>query len=307
MSKIDPRDLRDAFGRFMTGVTVVTALDAEDRPVGFTANSFSSVSLNPPLLLVCPGKFLSSYAVFSTCEKFAVSVLSEGQEDVANIFAGYKGDRFARVVHTCNAHGVPVIDGAIATFSCKTHQIVPAGDHSVLMGEVTDFFQREGRGIGYANGQFFSLGLERQTRDPGATKNVCGAVVETAEGVLLRPTPEGYKLPECVAPDRTSMRECLRTELQDLGVSADLGPVFSVFDDHAQETHFAYLLAKAGPVNGACALSHIPFADLAGLKFNSPATARMMQRFAEEVRTRNFNLYLGDSVSGETHRLNERA
>lgn len=307
MNALDPRELRDAFGRFMTGVTIVTSLDREGRPVGFTANSFSSVSLNPPLLLVCPGKFLSSFEVFSSCERFAVSVLSEGQEEVANIFAGYKGDRFARVAHTINNHGVPVVDGAIATFSCKTHQVVPAGDHVVLMGEVTKFSQGEGRGLGYAGGQFFSLGLEHQARDPSARKNICGVIVETGDGVLLKATPEGYRLPECVAPDRTSLRECLRQELLGLGIGAELGPVFSVFDDQAQETHFAYLLAKAESVDAACGFESIAFSEIAGLTFSSATTARMLERFAEEVRTRNFNLYLGDAVSGETHQIQERA
>lgn len=306
MSEIDPRELRDAFGRFMTGVTVVTCLDAEGRPVGFTANSFSSVSLNPPLLLVCPGKFLSSFDAFSTCKSFAVSVLSEGQEDVANTFAGYKGDRFARVAHRVNAHGIPLIDGAIAVFSCKAHHIVPAGDHVVLIGEVTEFHQGEGRGLGYASGQFFSLGLEHQARDPSARKNICGAIVETEDGILLKAAPEGYSLPECVAPDRTSLRECLKEELEGLGIGVELGPVFSVFDDQVSETHFAYLLAKASSVDGASGYESIPFPDLAGLTYRSSATARMLERFAEEARTRNFNLYLGDVVSGETHRLKER-
>ncbi|WP_422383754.1 flavin reductase [Roseibium album] len=307
MSAIDPRDLRDAFGRFMTGVTVVTGLDGDGTPVGFTANSFSSVSLNPPLLLVCPGKFLSSFNVFSACRNFSVSVLSEGQEDVANTFAGYKGDRFARVAHTSNSHGVPVIDGAIAAFSCKTHQVIPAGDHIVLIGEVTEFQQGEGRGLGYSGGQFFSLGLEHQARDPGASKNICGALIEVEGGVLLKPSPDGYRLPECVAPDRTALRECLKEELSHLGTDVELGPVFSVFDDRSKEVHFAYLLGKATSVNPVSEYERIPFSDLAGLTYSSSATARMLQRFAEEARTRNFNLYLGDLVSGETHRLNEKA
>ena len=76
MSTPDPRALRDAFGAFITGVTVVTTLDGGGTPVGFTANSFTSVSLDPPLLLVCPGRALSSFPVFQDCRHFAVSVLA---------------------------------------------------------------------------------------------------------------------------------------------------------------------------------------------------------------------------------------
>ncbi|WP_434050831.1 MAG: flavin reductase family protein [Roseibium sp.] len=307
MKKIEPRALRDAFGQFMTGVTVVTCLDETGRPVGFTANSFSSVSLTPPLLLVCPGKFLTSFKAFNACERFAVSVLSEGQEDIANVFAGYKGDRFSRVGHAIDASGVPVIEGAVASFSCRTHQVMPAGDHAILIGEVMDFSQSEGRGLGYAGGRFFSLGLEHKARDPGARTNICGALVEANGGVLLKPSPEGYRLPECVAPDRTSLRDCLRDELQGLGMDVELGPVYSVFDDQSQGIHFAYLRAQATNVASTAGYENIPFSELSGLTFRSAATAHMLERFAEEARTRNFNLYLGDAVSGETHQIQARA
>ena len=95
MTDLDPRELRAAFGRYMTGVTVVTSRDARDDPVGFTANSFTSVSLDPPLLLVCPGRHVSSFAVFRTAPRFGVSILAEGQEEVSNLFAGGPGDRFS--------------------------------------------------------------------------------------------------------------------------------------------------------------------------------------------------------------------
>ncbi|MCK7613144.1 flavin reductase family protein [Roseibium sediminicola] len=167
MSDLDPRALRDAFGRFMTGVTVVTTLGSDGQPVGFTANSFSSVSLDPPLLLVCPGKFLSSYQAFAACKRFCVSVLSEDQKAAANTFAGFKGDRFAQVPHIRDAHGVPLLTGAVAQFSCRTHQIVPAGDHALLIGEVTAFDQTEAAGLGYVGGQFFRPG-QTQTLSMGA-------------------------------------------------------------------------------------------------------------------------------------------
>lgn len=160
MSDLDPRALRNAFGRFLTGVTVVTALRPDGEPVGFTANSFSSVSLDPPLLLVCPGRFLSSYQAFVSCERFCVSVLSEDQHAAANTFAGFKGNRFAQVPHVHDDHGVPMICGAVAQFSCRTHQVVPAGDHALLIGEVTAFDQTEAAGLGYVGGRFFRPGAE---------------------------------------------------------------------------------------------------------------------------------------------------
>jgi len=157
MNKINPRALRDAFGSFMTGVTVVTTRAHDGTPVGFTANSFASVSLDPPLLLVCPGKFLSCFEMFQNAEHFAVSVLAAGQEDISNIFASFKGDRFARVAHDTDLHGIPLIRGAVARFSCRNWQAVPAGDHSVLLGHVIAFDHTDKAGLGYGGGDYFSL------------------------------------------------------------------------------------------------------------------------------------------------------
>jgi flavin-dependent trigonelline monooxygenase, reductase component len=307
MTALDPRSLRNAFGRFMTGVTVVSCRDEAGNPMGFTANSFTSVSLDPPLLLVCPGEFLSSYEAFVSCDHFGVSILAEGQEDVANIFAGFKGDRFGRVSHRNDLHGVPLVDEAIAQFSCKTHQVIPAGDHCILMGEVMAFEQKKIGGLGYTGGQFFSLGLERQERNPAAKKNICGALVEADGKVLLEPTPNGYRLPECNVPDHGSLRSCLQNALADRGVTSELGPVFSVFDEPETRTHFAYLLARASSVNLDCRLEAVPAEELAELSYASSALARMMERFSLEARTRNFSLYLGDALAGATHQLHERA
>lgn len=157
MSLHDPRALRSAFGSYMTGVTVVSARTRDGVPVGFTANSFTSVSLDPPLLLVCPGKSLSSYDAFASCRHFAVNILAAQQKEVANIFAGDQGDRFAKVPHALNEQGVPLIQGALAQFSCATEQCVEAGDHLILIGRVEAFTHVEGDGLGYASGRYFNL------------------------------------------------------------------------------------------------------------------------------------------------------
>ncbi len=303
MNTLDPRALRDAFGRFMTGVTVVTALDADGKPVGFTANSFASVSLDPPLLLVCPGKFLSSYNTFAACERFCVSILGEGQEDVANTFAGYKGDRFAKVSHRLDPHGVPFVEGAIARFSCRTHKSFPVGDHSVLIGEVTAFEQEGTGGLGYAGGRFFSLGLERRERSPSAASNVAGALVHIAGQMLLERTSDGYRLPDCVIPDKTSLRQTLAGHLASQGVTARLGVVYSVFDDPGKDAHYAYLLAEAVDLSKDCGLELVPIFDLPRIDYECEAQASMLTRFADETACGAYALYLGNAKSGEIHAL----
>ena len=305
MTQLDPLALRSAFGSFMTGVTVVTTCDPQGNPVGFTANSFSSVSLDPPLLLVCPGKFLSSYDTFATCGNFAVNILGEGQEEVSNTFASYKGDRFAKVPHTIDLNGTPVIDGAIAQFSCKTHQALPAGDHLILIGEVQDFAHRPERGLGYAGGKYFSLGLERAALESTSGTAICGAIIEQGDAVLLEKTPDGYRPPQITRPDRGQLRQDLINEIGARGITAKLGPAYSVFDDPQNRTHYAYFLAS-GTVATSDTIHAVAIRDLPALTYTTPAIGEMMTRYAIEARTRSFALYLGDTQRGDVHSLTER-
>lgn len=304
MTELDPHSLRNAFGRFMTGVTVVTTCDPAGAPVGFTANSFTSVSLTPPLLLVCPGKFLSSYDVFANCRCFAVNILSEGQEAVSNIFASHKGDRFAQVAHHRDAQGIPLIEGAIAQFSCSTQQMIPAGDHCILVGKVQDFTQSQGRGLGYAGGQYFSLGLERAAFEQPAGDAICGAIIEQDGRVLLENTSDGFRPPQISLPDRGRLRQGLTDGLRARGIAVQLDAAYSAFN--AGRTHYAYFLATAPLASGTGNLEAIPTCNLSKLDYATDPIADMMKRFALESRTRSFGLYLGDAQQGDVHRTGKR-
>ena len=302
MSGFDAKALRAAFGRFPTGVTVVTARTANGEPVGFTANSFTSVSIDPPLLLVCPGLFLSSFGVFSACSHFGVSILAEGQENISNTFASSKGDRFEEVLHWVNDTGIPLISGAAAAFSCRTVRSVEAGDHTILLGEVLDFVQSEHRGLGYASGQYFSLGLERRVHD-AAHSNICGVIARFNDTVLLEASPQGLRPPVSVSPDHASLRESLAGDLARRGVTARLGPVYSVFDNATDGTQHAYLLAAASDVTPDCTLKQVDIADICTAQFTTSAIQIMMRRYAAEARTGNFTLYRGDHETGGAHQL----
>ena len=135
----DARALRDAFGAFLTGVTVVTTVDDAGAPIGFTANSFTSVSLDPPLLLVCLAKTSRNYATLTAAKGFGVNILSEDQKDVSNTFARPVEDRFAAVDWRIGPHGSPVFADVAAWFDCATHDVVDAGDHVILIGRVEGF------------------------------------------------------------------------------------------------------------------------------------------------------------------------
>jgi flavin reductase (DIM6/NTAB) family NADH-FMN oxidoreductase RutF len=155
----DKDALRDALGRFATGVTIVTTADpVSGEPVGFTANSFTSVSLEPPILLVCLAHTAASYALFKASETFAVNVLAAEQVETAKVFARRGADKFAAVGWHPGARGAPLIDGSLARFDCAMHERVTAGDHDVLLGRVLGFSRHDGRALVYHSGGFATLG-----------------------------------------------------------------------------------------------------------------------------------------------------
>jgi len=140
MNKQDKtRELRLALGSFPTGVTVVTCLDSNNKPLGFTANSFTSVSLDPQLISICIDKGSFNIDSFSKVRHFAVSVLSEEQQSISTTFATPNEDRFKNINWESSNTGSPIISGAVAWFDCNTEQVINAGDHLILIGKVVAF------------------------------------------------------------------------------------------------------------------------------------------------------------------------
>lgn len=136
------RDFRHALGRFATGVTVVT-VQSDLGPMGITANSFASVSLDPPLVLWCIQKGSTTYQLWLETRDFAISVLNENQEALCRRFA-VRGEHAVRHPgeFTSSAAGNPVIEDAVAVFDCVTEAIHNAGDHSIIVARVTDYATR---------------------------------------------------------------------------------------------------------------------------------------------------------------------
>jgi flavin reductase (DIM6/NTAB) family NADH-FMN oxidoreductase RutF/pimeloyl-ACP methyl ester carboxylesterase len=132
----DARTLRDALGCFATGVTVVTTFEPGGEPVGLTANSFTSVSLDPPLLLVCIAKTSSSLKALEQAGHFAINVLHIGQQPVSGLFAATTGERFRQTPWKRGQHDAPLLSNALANFECRKHQMHDGGDHVILVGEV---------------------------------------------------------------------------------------------------------------------------------------------------------------------------
>jgi flavin-dependent trigonelline monooxygenase, reductase component len=141
--------LRRVFGRFATGITVVTTLDHDGNPHGMTANSFTSVSLEPPLVLVCVDYRAKILETFRKAERFGVNILSEGQRDLSQAFARRGEDRFNGVEWQAGESGVPLLPGALAWLECVLVNAVDAGDHAILIARVDRAAHHEGRPLLY--------------------------------------------------------------------------------------------------------------------------------------------------------------
>lgn len=161
---VDASAFRRALGCFVTGVTVVATRDADGLPYGFTANSFTSVSLDPPLVLVCVGRTVEGFGVYRRCERFAINILSDSQQAVSETFATDFPNRFARIRWRDGTHGSPILDGGVGSLECAVERRIEAGDHMILIGRVLAVEHTAKRPLVYFSGDYCSLDAGRQHR-----------------------------------------------------------------------------------------------------------------------------------------------
>ena len=156
-ARVDQAHFRRTCARFPTGVTILTVVDAEGAPHGMTASSFTSVSLDPPLVLVCVDHRATVMEHLQRCQHFGVNVLSEEQHELSARFARRGEARFDGVPWNRGPQGVPLIPEALAWFECGMHRMVDAGDHAILIGEVLSAGHQEGRPLVYFGSRYHRL------------------------------------------------------------------------------------------------------------------------------------------------------
>ena len=146
------RDFRDALGRFATGVTIVTCYSARG-PLGITANSFASVSLDPPLVLWSPARASARFAAFTEADRYAIHVVAEDQVETCLRFTK-GGDDWDGLAWRDGPHGAPVLDHCLARFDCAPEAIHDGGDHAIVVGRVLEACRGEGRPLLFADGTY---------------------------------------------------------------------------------------------------------------------------------------------------------
>ena len=161
VTALDVAELRQTLGSFATGVAVATTLDAKGIPKGFTANSFTSVSLDPPLVLVCVDKTASCYPAFAGTGHFAINILCEAQQHMSRAFASKSPDKLADMPWVSGVAGSPIFPDSTAWLDCEVHNRVEAGDHPIVIGRVLNFGQSPAkRPLGYHRGSYIAFGVE---------------------------------------------------------------------------------------------------------------------------------------------------
>ncbi|PQV47668.1 flavin reductase [Paraburkholderia sp. BL21I4N1] len=300
-ASINPRELRDAFGAFMTGVTIVTTVLADGKPLGFTANSFSSVSLDPALLLVSIAKTSSNYQTFSTQGHFAINILAENQKDLSNTFARPSDDRFADVDWQLSANKNPLIGEVSAWFDCTTHAVIDAGDHALIVGKVEAFHSAGYAGLGYYRGGYFTPAKVSAEVIAGP-KVVVSAIIARDDKVLLtRDADNKWLLPS--------------TEIGKEGADKALADLFARYQPDASasfiyaaynntETHYQYIsFLCSAPDEAAIAGEFVSLDEIGPNQFEDAAVASMLERYRKESQLKSYGMYYGDHSQGTVRPL----
>jgi len=299
-SAIDPVALRRALGTFVTGVTVVTTRDDEGRPRGMTANSFTSVSLDPPLLLVCVGKGAASYPVFQGTEHFAVNLLHDGQTDVSNLFASKSAEKFAAVGHDAVHTGAPVLTDCLTWFDCTVHDRVDAGDHAILIGRIQAFGTSPAAPLGFCRGRYAHV---KDPLPPGWLSShdmIVGYLIDADGSLLLAQDGKGgWVLPS--APRRLTNGRLPLAGGGELALVPHDTFLYSVFDTAESDPGYLMYRARlAQPLSQAelppqfrfFPFDQLPFDDIASREIRS-----MVRRYVRETAGGHFGIYM-DSHDG---------
>lgn len=160
LNTIDKAVFRQVLGKYVTGVTVVTTCDAAGKWYGVTANSFTSVSMDPPLILWSLSQSSTSYAAFQSARYFAVNILGTEQQDISNRFARSSDSKFEGVDVQLNAHGVPLIDGSVAHLECQVAQCYAGGDHTIFLGQVDHLASSDRKPLAFYAGKYLRAAEE---------------------------------------------------------------------------------------------------------------------------------------------------
>ena len=311
MNKDKTRNLRQALGSFPTGVTVVSCLDKNKNPLGFTANSFTSVSLDPQLISICIDKESFNIDSFSITKHFAVSVLSEDQQSISTTFATPNEDRFQNVEWRTEDTGSPIIENAVAWFDCNTRQVIDAGDHLILIGEIIAFDSSPKTPLMYLRGNYVNLGLEQKmllAMENENTKIVVGAIIEWHKKVFLLKdkTNNSLYFPSASRLGHIDDNDSLLGILKNLKISINEHYLFSVFEKAEDKTSLIYYRAQVKEALEEMDDYFYPFDDIPFDKLSDEASRIMLKRYIKERELNAFGIFVGKESEGKVEAISKK-
>lgn len=302
MSKsLDTLELRKALGCFATGVTVITTRQADGGLLGFTANSFSSVSLEPPLVMVCIANAAAGIAGWRQAPGFAVNILSEEQQEISTHFARRGIDKFAASRWRPSPIGNPLLDGVVAWLDCQMHQVIPMGDHDILVGRVLAFEHTTRSPLGFVGGAYLHFGLLKQALAamPSRRDLRVGGIVEVDGRLLLQRTPAGLVVPSAIRLGGQGDQPGLQEALAAAGYKVELPYLFAVYEDGAIQHIVHRGQASRIPAHRVDeTLVEVPIAELRLEAMASAAERSMIARFVHERESNVPGIYVGDANTG---------
>lgn len=310
--EIDPLRLRRVLGAFVTGVTVVTATDGAGRPRGLTVNSFTSVSLDPPLVLVCIDRSSSSHDALVKTRHFGISILSEEQRALATRFATRSEDKFADVATSWSREGTPLLPGAAAWLECRLHDQSVMGDHTILIGRVVDLGVESMRPLAYCSGSFISLAPELMLGSTSTNSTVSIVwIVEVDGSLVLRRigAADGgsFSLPTTDLPAGLLDDEHLQcAALEELGIGVDVHFLYAVYSDATMNRITLAYRAVADRADDLTAgLEAVGMGSVPVEKIRGRDLAGMVRRYILERELSRFGVYSGTSKGGVIAQLSD--
>lgn len=309
---INTKELRNTLGTFLTGVNIITTKNNDGISSGITANAFTTVSYDPPLILVCVAKTSRSYSEFRACNSFAVNVLADSQKDLSMSFASSKSDKFKGINTVSKKTGSPIFPESLAWIDCSVDDCIEAGDHIILIGKVQDFGLNSEQPLGYYQGDYVSFSLDQKIVKQNDNREVlAGFIIEDEDKVVLSKTKDTEGKEEWSIPfeelSNVSRGDFEKVASRGLGTRVEMSFLYSVFD--SPEKGVLYLIyhgklkgslsnvSTNRPKNGS--LKSFNFSEIPWESIGDRSVRNMLRRYIKERVDGSFGIYTGSDISGE--------
>jgi len=306
------KDLRAVLGSFMSGVTIVTTLDADGAPRGLTASSFTSVSLDPPLVLVCVANTAESFAAFRDTAEFTINILDSEQGPLAKRFATRGADKFAGVEHRAGVLSSPTLDGAIASLECTLFKSYQLGDHLVLVGSVVSARHTEdAEPLGYFRGKFHLRGDEigrADVEEQEVSRTEIAWIFEGSDGrIALTRSDAGsdeWSLPSSAdflsgMRDEWNILSLTRNAARALfGTDSPVPRLYSVYNESKLSTLLIYRVRLASTAEPIERVGFFDASDLPWPQIPDWYVRNALRRYFYERSTDEYGIFVGTAEGG---------